>query len=187
METTNNLCQEASCQFKSKLTRADGKRVCKLHKNNFLDNLQILKNKLTYRMNWHEYFMSVAVLVSLRSPSPKLKVGSVIVKDNRVISSGYNGYPSGSPHESIHRDGHEINTIHSEQNAISDSAKRGVSIDRAIIYITHFPCINCCKYIISSGIQAIVYLDDYNNDEVVFNLLQQSNIPIVQINKLMMF
>ena len=117
----------------------------------------------------------------IQSPSPKLKVGSVIVKDNRVISSGYNGYHSGAPHQSINRDGHEINTIHSEQNSISDSAKRGVSIDKGTIYITHFPCINCCKYIISSGIQTVFYLENYKNDQVVYELFNQANIQIIQL------
>lgn len=144
----------------------------------FLNRLLELKTNLEYRLDWNEYFMSLAVLISTRSPSSKLKVGSVIVKDNRVISSGYNGYASGTPHISINRDGHEINTIHSEQNSISDSAKRGVSIDNSTIYITHFPCINCCKYIISSGIKTVIYLEDYKNDLIVLDLFQQANVQI---------
>lgn len=193
METATYHCEEHSwktglrCAFKAKLTRADGKRVCKLHKTipkTFLNRMKDLKNELEYRMDWHEYFMSVALLVSLRSPSFKLKVGSVIVKDNRVISSGYNGYPTGAPHESIYRDNHEINTIHSEQNSISDSAKRGVSIDNGTIYITHFPCINCCKYIISSGIRTVIYLEDYNNDILVNDLFRQANVIVYRIDQL---
>ena len=138
---------------------------------------------LTDRLDWNEYFMSLALLISSRSPSKRLKVGSVIVKDNRVISSGYNGFPSAAPHESIMRDGHEINTIHSEQNSISDSAKRGVAIEGATIYITHFPCINCVKYIISSGIKQIIYLDDYRNDEVVLELCKQAGVKIEKMTK----
>ena len=141
-----------------------------------------LKNIVTKsygsRINWNEYFMSLALLISSRSPSMKLKVGAVIVKDNRVISSGYNGYPSGCKHISIHRDNHEINTIHAEQNAISDAARRGVAVQNSTIYITHYPCINCCKYIISSGINNIVYLDDYKNDIIVSKLLEECNISI---------
>lgn len=140
-------------------------------------------HSLNDRLDWNEYFMSLALLISSRSPSKRLKVGSVIVKDNRVISSGYNGFPSGAPHESIMRDGHEINTIHSEQNSISDSAKRGVAIQEATIYITHFPCINCVKYIISSGIKQIVYLDDYRNDEVVLELCKQAGVKIEKMTK----
>lgn len=147
---------------------------------NFLNDLDdlICESK---RLDWHQYFMSVALLIRLRSPSEKLKVGSIIVKNNRIISSGYNGFPSGTPHESITRDGHEINTIHSEQNAISDSACRGVSVDNASIYISHFPCIHCTKYIISCGIKEIYYYNDYKNDDLVYELLKISNIKIEQI------
>jgi len=141
-----------------------------------------LKNIVTKsygpRINWIEYFMSLALLISSRSPSMKLKVGAIIVKDNRVISSGYNGYPSGCQHISIHRDNHEINTIHAEQNTISDAARRGVAVQNSTIYITHYPCINCCKYIISSGINNIIYLDDYKNDEIVSKLFGECNISI---------
>jgi dCMP deaminase len=130
------------------------------------------------RVSWDEYFMSIAYLISCRSPSEKIKVGAVIVKDNRIVTCGYNGYPSNSPHISIHRDGHEINTIHAEQNAISDAARRGVTLEGATIYITHFPCIHCSKYIISSGIKSIVYDQDYRNDPLVNELLQHTKIPI---------
>lgn len=140
--------------------------------------LKELEKLLVHRLNWNEYFCALSLLISSRSPSEKLKVGSVIVKDNRVISSGYNGFPAGVEHKSIHRDGHEINTIHAEQNAISDSARRGVSIEGSTIYVTHFPCINCSKYIISSGIKKVIYLHDYRNDEIVPKLFEQSNVEI---------
>jgi len=130
------------------------------------------------RIEWDEYFASITKLISSRSPSAKLKVGAVIIKDKRIISSGYNGYPSGCEHISIHRDGHEINTIHAEQNAISDAARRGVAIENATIYITHYPCINCAKYIISSGIKEVIYLEDYNNDQIVKVLFDSCNINL---------
>ena len=133
------------------------------------------------RLTWDEYFISIALLISMRSPSPRLKVGSVIVKDNRIISSGYNGYPSGNPHVSIVKNNSEQNAIHSEQNAISDAAKRGSSIDNSIIYVTHYPCINCTKYIISSGIKTIKYLYDYKNDEIAGDLLKNSNIDVIKL------
>jgi len=133
------------------------------------------------RLSWDEYFMSIALLVSCRSPSKRLKVGSVIVKNNRILCTGYNGFIAGAPHESIVKDGHEINTIHSEQNSISDAAKRGTTINDGTIYITHFPCINCCKYIISSGIKNVVYLDDYRNDEQVLELFKFSSVSITKM------
>ena len=145
------------------------------------DLKNLIENNSGKRTNWNEYFMSIALLISSRSPSEKLKVGSVIVSDNRILSSGYNGFPSNTPHESFHRDGHEINTIHSEINSICDAGKRGVNINNSTIYITHYPCINCCKSIISCGIKNIIYLNDYKNDEVVDILLKNSKIDILQL------
>lgn len=137
--------------------------------------------KLETRLSWDQYFMSIVHIISNRSPSERLKVGSVIVKNNRIITAGYNGFFSNTPHVSIVRDNHEQNTIHAEQNAISDAAKRGVSIDNSTIYITHYPCINCCKFIISSGIKSIKYYSDYKNDELVPVLLLNAGISICKI------
>lgn len=146
-----------------------------------LSNIYCLKTNITERVDWDEYFMSIAVLSSYRSPCTRLKVGSVIVKDNRLISMGYNGFIAGSPHNSIVVDGHEQATIHSEINAISDCAKRGVCLNNSIIYITHYPCINCFKCIASCGIKKIIYLDDYNNNEIVNILANDSSIEIVKL------
>jgi dCMP deaminase len=79
------------------------------------------------------------------------------------------------------RHSHEQNTIHAEQNAIADAARRGVSIQDTTIYITHRPCINCAKFIISSGIIKIKYLSDYRNDDLVDQLLNASNISIEKV------
>jgi|TARA_B100001971_G_scaffold210071_1_gene234814 dCMP deaminase len=133
------------------------------------------------RCSWDEYFSCIALLISTRSTSKRLKVGSVIVKNNRIISAGYNGFPSGTPHVSIMRDGHEQNTIHAEQNAIADAARRGVSIENTTIYVTHRPCINCTKFIISAGITNIKYLKDYRNDELADELLNASKITIQKV------
>jgi len=83
---------------------------------------------------------------------------------------GYNGYLAGTEHQSIIRNGHEQATIHAEINAITDAAKRGVSIDGAVAYITHYPCLNCYKALASSGIKKIFYKNDYRNDPVVEDL-----------------
>jgi len=150
--------------------------------NNKVQELSNLINTWQHeRCSWDEYFSCIALLISSRSPSERLKVGSVIVKDNRIISAGYNGFPSGTPHVSIMRHSHEQNTIHAEQNAIADAARRGVSIQDTTIYITHRPCINCAKFIISSGIIKIKYLSDYRNDDLVDQLLNASNISIEKV------
>lgn len=140
-----------------------------------------LKNAQEERVMWDEYFMSTAVLASCRSPCKRLQVGSVIVKDNRVISMGYNGYISGALHISRVQDNHEQSIVHSEINAITDCAKRGVSLDKSTIYITHYPCINCFRAIASCGISQIFYLDDYNNNPIVLNLCNDANIKISKL------
>lgn len=135
-----------------------------------------------FRPSWTEYFMSLALLSSKRSTCHRLQVGCVLVKDNHVISSGYNGFLAGTPHESYIRDNHEQNTVHAEANCISDCAKRGIPVDQAIVYITHFPCLNCTKLLISSGIQKIVYFQDYKNDELVHKMLDSKKIKIYQFS-----
>ena len=130
------------------------------------------------RLSWDDYFMSCALLISSRSPCDRLHVGCVLVKDNRIISAGYNGFLPGEPHISIVRDNHEQATIHAEQNAISDCASRGVSINGATAYITHYPCINCAKILAASGIKEIKYHSNYKNDELVSCII---NINISKI------
>jgi dCMP deaminase len=143
-----------------------------------INDFNVFLSKVDERISWDEYFSCFCLLTSARSSSEKLKVGAVIVFDNRIISTGYNGYPTGIPHVSIHRDGHEVNTIHAEQNAIIYAAKEGISIKDTTMYVTHYPCLNCCKSIIASGIKEIKYINDYNNDEIVDQLLQQTKITI---------
>ena len=122
------------------------------------------------RISWNDYFMKAATLASVRSPCDRLKVGCVIVKNNRLISMGYNGFLAGTDHRSIVRWGHEQATIHAEINAITDAAKRGVSIDDTVVYITHYPCINCFKALASSGVKKIYYQVDYKNDPILEEL-----------------
>ena len=135
----------------------------------------------TERLNWNEYFMSIALLASKRSPCSRLNVGSVIVKNNRIISMGYNGYIPGAPHISRIENNHEQSIIHSEINAISDCAKRGTSLKDSKIYITHYPCINCFRSIAACEIKEIIYLDDYNNNSIVQELANESNIIIKKL------
>ncbi len=135
----------------------------------------------TERLNWDEYFMSIALLASKRSPCSRLNVGSVIVKNNRIISMGYNGYIPGAPHISRIENNHEQSIIHSEINAISDCAKRGTSLKDSKIYITHYPCINCFRSIAACEIKEIIYLDDYNNNSIIQELANESNIIIKKL------
>ena len=130
------------------------------------------------RLGWDEYFMSIALLASCRSPCLRLHVGAVIVKDNRLISMGYNGFICGAPHISRVQDNHEQSIIHSEINAITDCAKRGASLSDAKIYVTHYPCINCFRSIAASNIKEIVYLNDYHNDPIIALLAVDAGVRI---------
>jgi dCMP deaminase len=135
-------------------------------------------NENQSRLDWDEYFMSIALLASQRSPCQRLHVGSVIVKNNRIISMGYNGYIPGANHISRVVNNHEQSIIHSEVNAITDCAKRGASLEGSKIYVTHYPCINCFRSIASCGIKEIIYLEDYKNDSIVAELAGDANITI---------
>ena len=130
------------------------------------------------RLNWDEYFMSIALLASQRSPCQRLHVGSVIVKNNRLISMGYNGYIPGAPHISRVKDDHEQSIIHSEINALADCAKRGTSLKDSKIYVTHYPCINCFRSIAACEIKEVIYLEDYKNDQIVEQLALDSGIKL---------
>ena len=133
------------------------------------------------RISWTEYFSEIARLVSKRSPCHRLHVGCVLVKENRIISTGYNGFLPGGTHTSIVSDGHEQATVHAEQNCISDCAKRGVSTEGAQAYITHFPCINCFKVLVAAGVKDIYYLNDYKNSDIVLALALDSGVHLKKI------
>lgn len=133
------------------------------------------------RPTWNDYFKEIVQVTSKRSACHRLQVGCILVKNNRIIAQGYNGFLPGCPHESKVRDGHEQATIHAEQNAITDCAKRGVSTEGATAYITHYPCINCMKILCAAGISEIFYINDYKNDDMVCYF---SNIAKVDIQKI---
>ncbi|MGF1450029.1 MAG: cytidine/deoxycytidylate deaminase family protein [Opitutales bacterium] len=134
------------------------------------------------RPTWDEYFMATAMLISTRSSCERLQVGCVLVSagnhPNRIIAAGYNGFLPGLPHTSRVRDEHEQGTVHAEQNAIADAARRGVSVQGATAYVTHFPCVNCAKILAASGVAEIRYHLDYRNDPIVRELLGEANLPI---------
>ena len=136
------------------------------------------------RPSWDDYFMSTALLISSRSACERLHVGCIIVSGgnhkNRIIAAGYNGFLPGAPHTSRVREGHEQATVHAEQNAIADAARRGIPLEGSTAYITHFPCINCAKILAAAGIKQIKYHLDYKNDPFVCELLAESKITIVK-------
>jgi len=133
------------------------------------------------RISWTEYFSDLAKLVSKRSPCERLQVGCVLVKNNRIIATGYNGFLPNAEHKSIVVDNHEQATIHAEQNCIADCSKRGVETSDSIAYVTHYPCINCYKILVASGIKEINYIDDYKNNAIIEEINQNLNIKINKI------
>ena len=133
------------------------------------------------RPNWDAYFKEIVQVTSKRSACERLKVGCLLVNDNRIISQGYNGFLPGCIHNSVVRDGHEQATVHAEQNALCDCAKRGVSCKNSTVYITHYPCIICTRLLLASGIKEIKYIDDYKNDELVKYFCDQLDVNITKI------
>ena len=133
------------------------------------------------RLTWDEYFSKIVKVTAERSPCERLQVGCLLVKDNRIISQGYNGFLPGCPHESIVRDNHEQATLHAEQNALMDCAKRGVSCEGCSAYVTHYPCIICARLLLAGGIKKINYLNDYKNDELVEKFSDQCQVDVVKL------
>ncbi len=138
------------------------------------------------RKSWNEYFMDLALTVATRSTCDRAFVGCVLVnKDNRIVSTGYNGAISGNPHcdEIGHtlRDGHCIATIHAEMNALLYCAKEGIAVKDCVCYVTHFPCLNCTKSLIQAGIKKIYYHEAYRVDDYAIELLNKNNIEYIQI------
>jgi dCMP deaminase len=148
----------------------------------FLDSISAWTGAVAERPSWDEYFMGTALLMATRSSCGRLRVGCVLVSGgdqrHRIIAAGYNGFLPGAPHLSRVVDGHEQATVHAEQNAIADAARRGASVEGATAYITHFPCINCAKILASSGIRQIRYREDYRNDPLVRELLEEAGVAV---------
>lgn len=150
--------------------------------------------KTKERISWDEYFMEFAILSSRRSTCLRRSVGAVIVKDNKVISTGYNGAPSGMEHcdktgcirnELNVKPGerHELcRGLHAEQNAIIFAAQSGGNIAGGTIYINTQPCSICAKMIINSGIKRVVYLDEYNDNHSL-KLLKDAGIKVEKFKK----
>jgi dCMP deaminase len=146
------------------------------------------------RLSIDEYFLEIASVVAKRATCLRNRVGAVIVRDKRIISTGYNGAPSnldhcldigcirlqyniesGTQHE-------KCRAVHAEQNAIIQAALHGVSTDNATIYCTHQPCILCAKMIINANIKKVIYFSDYPDDEAL-NFLLDAGIETINFSQ----
>src|SRR3989338_3752885 len=115
-----------------------------------------------YRPSWDDYFMAIAKIIAARGTCDRLYSGSVLVKDRRIISTGYNGSPPGLPHcddvGHLMEEGHCVRTIHDAHNAILQAAPLpGASTEGSTLYALYTPCIHCSKYIVAAGIKRVVY------------------------------
>lgn len=139
------------------------------------------------RISWDEYFMAQSELLALRSTCTRLTVGATIVRDKRIIAGGYNGSIAGGVHcidEGCYVvDNHCIRTIHAEMNALLQCAKFGVATEDADIYVTHFPCLQCCKALVQAGIKTVYYAYDYKNHPYAIELFKQASISVIKVEK----
>jgi len=135
------------------------------------------------RPSWDAYFMGITSEVARRSTCNRAQVGAIIVRDKRILTTGYNGSPTGLPHCTevgcLMVNGHCVRTLHAEQNAVIQAALHGVSTDRATIYVTHQPCLTCAKMIINAGINRIVYGGDYP-DDLACQFLEEAKVALVR-------
>jgi dCMP deaminase len=152
------------------------------------------KKVCSSRPSWEEYFMDITHLVAKRSTCLRRQVGALLVKDKKILATGYNGAPSRLEHcldigclrqkkgiPSGER--HELcRGLHAEQNAIIQAAYHGVEIRGATLYCTNHPCIICSKMIINAGIQKIVYDEGYA-DTLAREMLKESGIEVAKFNR----
>ena len=144
------------------------------------------------RPDWQTYFMDITRLVAKRSTCLRRSVGAVVVKDKRILATGYNGAPMGTRHcldigclrEKMgipSGERHELcRGIHAEQNAIIQAAYHGASIKDAVLFCTNLPCIICSKMIINAGIKKIFYEDGYA-DELSRDMLAEADVDLIRL------
>ena len=117
------------------------------------------------RPSWDDYFLQIAFTVAQRSTCDRAHVGCALVRDRRILTTGYNGAPAGLPHcddvGHLLVDGHCVRTLHAEQNALIQAALHGVGTEGATAYVTHQPCLTCAKMLINAGIRRVVYAGHY--------------------------
>ena len=146
------------------------------------------------RMAWDDYFLEMAHLVAKRTTCLRRGVGAVIVKDKRMIATGYNGVASGMEHCDVvgclradmkipSGESPELcRALHAEQNALLQAAKMGISVDKAVIYSTTTPCIICAKMLVGAGIKKIYTNLDYP-DKLTKKYLQEAGIELIKLER----
>ena len=150
--------------------------------------LQLLRE--VPRPGWDQYFMNIAKVAASRSNCLKRKVAAIIVRDKRIVSTGYNGTPRGTPNcneggcprcNNLASSGTSLDECfcsHGEENAIVQAAYHGVQLPDSTIYSTVAPCLLCAKMIINSGISSVVYNKDYPMNDSAFNLFKEAGVRV---------
>lgn len=144
--------------------------------------------KKNQRPPWDEYFLQIAKLVSTRATCPRLRVGAVLVKDRKIISTGYNG----SPRKTDQCDevgchlvnNHCARVLHAEENAVIAAAYHGVSTKGTTLYVRYFPCDRCAKVIINAGIEKVIYRENYKNSDQTFTrqMFKQAKVELTKMS-----
>lgn len=154
---------------------------------------KIRRMKSSKRPSWESYFLTIAQQVKTRSTCLRRQTGAILVRDKRILTTGYNGAPRGLRHcleigclrESqgvASGERHELcRGLHAEQNAILQAAVHGVSVDKAVLYTTHFPCSLCAKMLINAGVLKVFYLEEYS-DQLSLSLFQEAGIIIKKLS-----
>ncbi len=144
------------------------------------------------RPSWSEYFMSITHLVAKRSTCRRRQVGAILVKDKRILATGYNGAPAGLKHcEEVgclrensaipSGERHELcRGLHAEQNVIIQAARHGITIKGSVLYCTNKPCVICTKMIINAGIEKIYYEDGYD-DFLTDQMLMEAGLEFMRL------
>jgi len=142
------------------------------------------------RPEWDEYFMRLAHLAATRATCDRKHVGAVIVRDRRVMATGYNGSPPGLPHcDDVGHDLVEttdgkqncVRTVHAEMNALLQAAATGAAVKGSTVYTNTYPCWNCAKAILGAGITAVVTDADYNNDPRVEAAFKAAGVRVYTV------
>ena len=165
-----------------------------------MDEHKIIKQNLTIknkvdakraRPSWEEYFFKITIEVASRSTCMRRQTGAVVIRDKRILATGYNGAPSGLAHcgevgclreikNIASGERHELcRGLHAEQNAIIQAARHGIDISKSSIYCTHHPCVLCAKMLINAGIVTIFYKEGYP-DDLAKEMLDQAGLKVVQ-------
>lgn len=144
------------------------------------------------RPSWHEYFMGICDLVASRSTCTRRRVGAVLIKEKRILCSGYNGAPAKVPHcretgclrsqlNVPSGEKHELcRGVHAEQNAIVQAAYHGIRVNGSTLYCTNQPCSICAKMIVNAGIKKVYYKDGYD-DALTLEMFEQAGVDLIRL------